>query len=111
MKRREKDIENAILEYLACVPGFEAWKVDTLGVYDARKGTFRRRRSGARYKGVSDIIGAYKNKAWFIEVKPPERRKRLTPEQAYFLETMRGAGQVAIVATSVEEVAEAVNNA
>jgi len=102
--RSEKEIENAILDYLALVPGFEAWKVDTVGVYDAQKGVRRKRSSKHRYKGVPDIIGFYKGRFWAVEVKTPKRRSQTTPEQAEFLKLATHNGQVAMVATSVEDV-------
>lgn len=106
MKRLEKDIENAVLQYLAMVPGFIAWKVNTGGIYKESAGTFIKRNTGARTKGVSDIIGFYNNRFWAIEVKTPQRRKEVTDEQRTFLDASRLNGQVGIVITSVEEMIE-----
>lgn len=103
-RRKEKDIENAILEYLAMLPGFEAWKVDTVGVYDAQRGVYRQRHSGSRYKGVSDIIGFYRGKTWLIEVKTSKRKNRLTDEQKEFLAAANENNQIGIVVTSVDDV-------
>jgi penicillin-binding protein-related factor A (putative recombinase) len=107
MMQSEKQIENAVLQYLAMVPGFEAWKVDTTGIYDAKRGAYRKRSSGTRYKGVSDIIGFYKGKFWAIEIKTPQRRNQLTDEQRSFLDMARRNGQVALVITSVDEMIKA----
>lgn len=102
----EKDIENAILDYLAIVPGAKFWNVDVTGIFDAKKGIFRRRRSKHRYKGVSDIIGFYRGKFVAIEVKTPARRNRVTPEQEEFLSTAVNNGQISIIAHSVKCVAD-----
>lgn len=104
----EKAIENAILEYLAMVPGFEAWKVDTTGIYDRKLNVYRKRNSKAHYKGVSDIIGFYNGKFWAIEVKTPKRKKQLTYDQRSFLMAANNNDQIGIVVTSVDDMIEAI---
>ena len=86
------------------VPGFTAWQIDTTGIYDPVKKTFRRKTSKFRVKGVSDIIGFYNGKFWAIEVKTPQRMGAVTKEQGEFLSIATIEGQVAMVATSVEDV-------
>jgi penicillin-binding protein-related factor A (putative recombinase) len=116
-KQKEKQIENAILEYLAMVPGFEAWNVDTVGIFDPKTGGYRQKKKGPQQKGVSDIIGFYKGKFWAIEVKTPERMYRkdgterkgaVSPEQKHFIKTAQDNGQIGIVVTSVDEVHSAI---
>ena len=102
---KEKEIENSILDYLAILPNAKFWKVDTTGIFDSKKGVFRQRKSKHRYKGVSDIIGFYKCRFIAIEVKTPSRRKNTTVYQEEFLEAAASNGQIAIVACSVQEVA------
>ncbi len=101
----EKQIESAILDYLNILPEAKFWKVDCTGIFDPKKGVFRQKRSKHRYKGVSDIIGFYRGRFIAIEVKTPSRRKKTTVEQEEFLEAAASNGQIAIVACSVQEVA------
>ncbi len=101
----EKEIENAILDYLAILPNAKFWKVDVGGIFDAKKGVFRKRKSKHRYLGVADIIGFYRGRFVAIEVKTPSRRKNTTAHQEEFLEAAVVNGQIAIVACSVQEVA------
>ena len=87
------------------LPRAKFWKVDCTGIFDAKKGVFRQRKSKHRKKGVSDIIGFYRGRFIAIEVKTPARRKKTTKEQEEFLESAAENGQLAIVACSVQEVA------
>lgn len=54
----EKDIENAIFEYLRYQVGVFAFKVNTMGVFDT-KGGFYRRLSKNVLTGTPDIIACY----------------------------------------------------
>lgn len=99
----EKQIENAILNYLAYVDGF-FWKNNSVGIYDAKKGLYRKSRNKFAINGVSDIIGVYKGRAVFIEVKA--KRGRLSPSQVKFLDEVKKQGAIAGVAKSVDDVIE-----
>ena len=107
MKQTEKQIESLILEYLEWIPGAVFWKVDTTGVYDEKKGVYRKKKSEFRYKGVPDIIGFYRNQFVAIEVKTPQRRKQTTEDQDFFISTANEQGQLAFVATCIEDVKKA----
>ena len=120
--RRERDIQRAILDFLRSVPGVVAWKTGG-GLLPLADG--RRVRMG--HKGVSDIVGfrseylpifrpnhpqaprrpADEKIARFlaIEVKRPGRRA--TEEQMAFLDAVVRAGGIALIASSVDEVAAA----
>lgn len=100
---KEKDIENAILRYLDA-RGIFVFKVNNVGVWDAKKQIFRLPRNPFIRKGVSDIIGMYKGTFLAIEVKTPKRRSRVTEEQQSFIDTIRFQGGIAFVATSIEDV-------
>ena len=53
-KQTEKQIENAILEYLDA-KGYYAIKHNRIGVYDAAQGTFRKPKSKYQRVGIADI--------------------------------------------------------
>lgn len=101
----EKGIESAILCYLR-LEGIFAFKVNTTGIYDIKKKTFRKSFNPFILKGVSDILGVIgpKGRMLAIEVKTPKRRKNLTEHQLHFLQSVRDYGGIAFVATSVDDV-------
>ena len=55
-------------------------------------------------KGVSDIIGIYKNRFLAIEIKT--EKGKVTKHQARFLKAVEDNGGIAFVARSVEDVIE-----
>lgn len=103
----EKEIEKNILEYLYWLPDCFAWKNNTTGVYDPIKKIFRKPKSKFLINGVSDIIGVYKGRPLFLEVKTPKTRKRLTEAQQGFLLRTRELGAISAVVTSIEDVQNA----
>tara|TARA_Y100001938_G_scaffold147366_2_gene228388 strand:- start:310 stop:651 length:342 start_codon:yes stop_codon:yes gene_type:complete len=103
---KEKDIENAILDYLSFCRG-TYWKNNSVGVYDSVKKSYRR---PSRYhrNGVSDICGVLPcGTAVFIEVKTP--KGRLSENQKKFLKDMQDNNALAFVARSVDDVRERLN--
>ena len=82
----EKDIERIILNELNKSGLGFFWKNASVGVYDAKKGSFRK--PGAfQIRGVSDIIGVTRDgRACFFEVKT--KTGRLSKYQANFIEKM-----------------------
>jgi hypothetical protein len=97
----EKDIQRGILDYLA-LNGFIAVKYhSTVGV--AREGRYIPIKTGVI--GTADILAcAPDGRFWAIEVK--RKGGRATPEQLAFLERVRKAGGVAILAHSIDDVIE-----
>ncbi len=91
-KRREKEIQRAILDLLHA-RGVLAWKAGSGYVKIG-------------HTGVSDIIGIMppSGRAIACEVKMPG--KSATLEQENFLASVRQAGGIAFVAHSVDEVAK-----
>ncbi len=98
----EKRIVNAIMGWLLFQRDCFAWINDSVGIYDAAKGIFRRNTSRYKIKGVSDILGIWKGKFLAIEVKT--KTGRISPEQAAFLQRVINHGGIAFVARSVEDV-------
>lgn len=100
-KVKEKDIQNAILDYLAHCPG-RYWANNNTGTYDPVKKCFRRT---PRHfiAGVSDIIGVLPDGTFVaIEVKTP--KGRLSESQKIFLNNIQECNGIAFVARSVLEV-------
>ena len=103
----EKDIERSILQYLNSRGDVFVWKQNTVGVFDPVTKRFRRPNSPYIIKGISDIIGiTSRGRFLAIEVKTPQRRLQLSPEQLNFIVEINRMGGIAFVATSVEEVKE-----
>jgi hypothetical protein len=101
----EKAIETAILTFLNYLPKCYAWKNNSTGIYDTKAGTYRKNRNKHVINGVSDIIGIYRGRPLFIEVKRPCNKKR-PDEQVNFIERIKGMGGIAGFATSVDDVRE-----
>jgi VRR-NUC domain-containing protein len=108
---KEREIQKAILSFLSTVPGVVVWKTGGGMFRMEHKGKMRMVRMG--HRGVSDIVG-WHSRAWpyqpiarflAIEVKRPNRYP--TMEQTVFLERVRAAGGIAIVARSVADVVAA----
>ena len=103
--RRESEIQRAILALK--IPGLTLWKSGA-GAFHVN-GRFVR----MGHKGVADLIGywtRYGDQALVarfiaIEVKRPGQKP--TPEQTAFLFQVRTAGGIAIIATSTEDVINA----
>lgn len=100
----EKEIQNAILEYLSFLPDCKAWTNKSTGTYDPRSQRFIPQRGKFHNRGVSDIIGIYRGKMLCIEVK--SKKGKLAPHQEMFLQEMKRHGAIAFVARSVNDVAE-----
>lgn len=121
--RKEREIQAAILAYLKTVPGVVAWRQNTGAMFGEHKGKRWAVRFG--YPGLSDIIGwqhwcgrlramrhpipgsancdACSARFLAIEVKRPGQYP--TAQQQAFLDSVKAAGGIAIVARSVDDVA------
>lgn len=113
MSQPERAIEEQILTYLK-MKGIFAFKVKTMGSFDPVTRGFRRISKWYR-RGVSDILGIYKGKFLAIEVKLPKRQigekkyaaGRPSTFQKMFLQDVLDNGGISFIATSVEDVEEA----
>jgi len=103
---KEKTIERAILDYLTARSIF-CFKVNNTGIWDPHRKVFRLAKSQYIIKGVADIIGIFGGRMLAIEVKTPQRRRALSEAQKAFLDTVRLQGGISILATSIEDVANA----
>lgn len=100
----EKQIETLILKWLNFQPGVMAFKVNTVGIYDTKRGIFRRIVNPFIHKGTSDIIGLCNGTFFCIEVKHPDRLKSVTEEQTRFIDQVKNRGGYGMVATSLQQV-------
>jgi penicillin-binding protein-related factor A (putative recombinase) len=104
-KQKEKEIQNSILDYLSYLPNCFVFPIYNGAVYDPTRRRFRK--PGKHYKkGVPDILGIYQGRPLAIEVKTPERRNRLSPEQKQFLAEYGAHGGIAFSCCSLDECIE-----
>lgn len=98
-KLTEKQIENAILDYLSYLPGCY-WKNNSVGVYDVARKVHRK--PGKYFRpGVSDILGI-DNTGRFIAIEVKTAKGRLSENQKLFLEDVNKNGGLGFVARSIE---------
>lgn len=97
----ESAIRNSICSWLSAHRCF-CFVHDSLGIYDTKKGCFRRNTNRYRIKGVSDILGIWRGRFLAIEVKVKGRYA--TPEQRAFIQKVNAEGGIAFVAHSIEDV-------
>lgn len=107
-RQKEKEIENSILAYLNSIPECFAWKNQGVGIYDPTKKTYRRSKNKYHVKGVSDILGFYRDKFFAIEVKREGNYPSIDQEE--FIKRVRKHKHIAFVAYSVDDVIKALFN-
>ena len=90
----------AIITYLN-YNGCMARRINTHGVYDAKKQTYRKLHGQA--KGTSDIIGMQKGTGKLIAIEIKIGTDRLSPEQHGFLNDVKEGGGIAMVASSFDD--------
>jgi hypothetical protein len=98
---KEKPIENQILTWLR-LKGVFAWKNQSTGIFDPRKGIFRKSNNPFHINGVSDILGVWHGRPLAIEVK--SETGRVSDAQKEFITRFREAGGIAFIARSIEDV-------
>ena len=99
-KELEKDIQNAICEYLAIKKHY-FWRSNNIPVFDPTRKLFRRMPAYS-IKGVSDLILLKNGVAYFLEVKRPKTYQ--SPEQKEFEKNVKSNGCVYKVVRSVDDV-------
>lgn len=100
----ERQVQNAICQYLSLKKNIIFWVNKTQGTFDPIRKTFRSNKDPYFRKGISDICGVFTKtgRAFFIEVK--SKKGRLSPEQRDFIEDMSNSNAIAFVARSIEDV-------
>lgn len=100
IKPTEAQVQNAICEYLD-IKRYFFWRANTVGLYDAKKDTFR---SPSKYsmQGIPDII-VIKNGIFIgLEVKRPGGKQR--ESQAKFQKGIERAGGKYFIVESITDV-------
>jgi penicillin-binding protein-related factor A (putative recombinase) len=106
--KKERLIEQSIIEYLNLLPGAFAFKVETRGVYN--KNGFYQKQDGV-FKGTSDIFLCYYGIFVCLEVKLPsglhgdkKSKTYASKEQKEFICQVRKNGGVGFVVRSITDV-------
>ena len=97
----EKAIETVILLYLNHLPECFAWKNNSVGVFDSKKGTYRKSKGQYNINGVSDVLGIYRGRMLAVEVKRKHNSPRTT-EQEDFINHIIKHGGIAGFCHSIE---------
>jgi len=98
----EQEIKNSILDYLSWKRECFVWPNDSVGIYDPIRKIYRKKNSKFHIRGVSDILGIFRERALAIEVKT--QKGKVSPEQLEFISKFNKSGGIAFVARSVEDV-------
>ena len=98
---REKDIQNAILEWLKWQPRAFCWQNGTKGSWNPTTQRFHSLPKHCK-RGAADILGMWDERFLAIEVKMPG--KHPTEFQHIFLDEINRRGGIAFVARSVDDV-------
>ena len=93
MPTPEKEIEYLILDWLNSIVGCFAFKINTTGIYDPTKRTFRKNMNPHVHRGTCDIIGEYKGRFFAIEVKAGYQKPN--DNQHLFMRRIRANGGIA----------------
>lgn len=94
----ESSLVRSCLDLLS-LRGVFAFRVNTTGVYDPKRGVFR---SFHGLRGVSDILGVLPG-GRFLAVECKVGRNKLSDEQQFFIDRILGMGGVAWVIRNVGE--------
>lgn len=104
----EKEVEWECLTYLAST-GWWPWKNPTVGVWDAKAGTYRRPSNVFCINGAADIIAIRDGVVIFVEVKTA--RGRQSKAQKIFEDNIKKRGGNYYLVHSAEELKEALDEA
>lgn len=100
----ESQTQAAILQYLTA-RGHFVWRNNT-GMHRATYGGKERFiRFGKN--GSSDIVGAQRGTGRFVAVEVKRHGNKPTPDQVWFIESVKAIGGIAVVAFSVDDVINA----
>ena len=100
---KENDVQKAICEYLWYSKIF-FYRNNNTPSYDPKRKAFRKMPPYS-IKGVCDIVGIYKGKPLYIEVKKPKPEKTYpSKEQKEFINKVNEEGGIAFVARSIDDV-------
>lgn len=104
-KSNANSLTKSIVTYMN-INGYKVWRNNNTGVYDPGIKAFRKNPNNL--KGVSDVIGFRKGDGRFIAIEVKVGKDRISPEQAVFIEEVKKAGGVSLVARSLDTFIEEV---
>lgn len=100
----EKQTENQILNYLK-LRGIFCWKNQSVGIYDAKRGVYRKSSNQHHIKGTSDILGILPS-GHFLAIEVKNEKGYASPEQKEFIRMINHHGGIAFVARSLQDVVD-----
>lgn len=103
--RNANELTKAILSWLM-LNDFYAWRNNTTGIYDERKGAWRK---NAGVNGISDILGVQKGTGRLLAVEVKFGKDKTSDEQDQFLGNIKQYNGIAIVARSLSDVIDGVD--
>lgn len=89
----EKQLEHLILDWLVAQDNVFAIKINTVGVYNARKKTFMKPNNKHIHRGVSDILAVVNGRFLAVEVKYAKGKP--SEYQTRFIDRIKDNGGVA----------------
>lgn len=111
----EQIVKRQICEYLTRFHShhYFFWVQESVGIYDAKRGIYRKKNSQWQIRGVADICGVY---SWrglgvplYLEVKAPTS-SRVSDDQKKFIKNVTAMGGFAFVVKSVDDVIKALKS-
>lgn len=113
-------VKKQICEYLTRFHShhYFFWVQESVGIYDAKRGIYRKKNSPWQIRGVADICGVY---SWsrfgttplavplYFEVKAPTS-SRVSDDQKKFIKNVMAMGGFAFIVKSVEDVIKALKS-
>ena len=98
---KEKDLEHRILDWLNSLLKCFAFKINTTGVYDAKRKVWRKNNSKHIHKGTPDILGEIDGRFFAIEVKAGYNKP--SQDQVKFLDRIQKNGGVSFWTNDFEK--------
>jgi hypothetical protein len=86
--------------------GFELWRQNNGGVYDAKFSGYRK---GSSTPGISDILGYHKKTGKIIAIEIKAGKDKLSIEQERFLKGITKAGGYSHVVRTLDDITELIN--
>lgn len=99
-KSVEGPIKKEICDWLASVGAFY-WMQESVGIYDPRRGCYRKKNSVHQKKGVSDVMILCRGDFIGLEIKAP--KGRISPEQKQFIAGVEASLCYAFVVRSLAD--------
>ena len=99
------ELTKSVIYDLIHVRGAAAYRINNVGIWDAKRGTYRK---GGTVKGIPDIIGVIDGRFIGIEIKYGKDRQ--SADQKVVEQEIQGAGGVYFIAKSYADYLEKIND-